>query len=79
MIEIFVIFSFNGVHGVVAMIETDVAFGKEIFKAWETLQGLDMDENASNFGAVEILRKVEGLEEFKRGCVFGQEYYLEES
>ena len=67
------------VHGVTAMTETHVAFEKERFKAWKILHGLNMDDHDGNFETVEILRKVEGLEEFEIRCVSEQEHYLEES
>ena len=54
------------------MKETNVAFGKETFKAWKILKGLDRDDHAGNFGTVEILRKVESLEDFERGMFPGK-------
>ena len=64
--------SIYGEHGVAAMIENRVAFGKDRLKAWSILQGLYMDDYDGSFGIVEILRKVEGLEEFQRGVFPGK-------
>ena len=61
-----------GADGIAAMRETHVSFGKERFKAWKILKGLDKDDHAGNFGTVEILRKVEGLEDFERGVFPGK-------
>ena len=61
-----------GIDGAAAMKETHVAFGKDTFKAWKILKGLDRDDHAGNFGTVEILRKVESLEEFERGVFPGK-------
>ena len=53
-------------YGVAAMIITHLAFGKERFKAWKLLQGLVMDNYYGNFKTVNILRKLEEVEEFSR-------------
>ena len=54
------------------MKEMHVAFGKETFKGWKNLRGLDKDDCAGNFGTVEILWKVGSLEEFKSGMFHGK-------
>ena len=47
-------------------------FGSQKFIAWKILKGLDLDDHAGNFGTVEILRGVEGLEGYQRGIFPGR-------
>ena len=61
-----------GADGKTVLNGSFVQFGSKRFKAWEILKGLDIDDHMGNFGTVEILRGVEGLEEYQRGMLPGK-------
>ena len=56
-----------GVGGGKALEDEFVRVGSKKFTAWKILRGLDLDDHSGNYGTVEILREVEGVEYYKRG------------